>query len=121
VAHEICFARVEILRVALTAIDAAPGDAMGDLLRRQHEVMLLRAEAVLAGRDASGAGGPEGGAGVFAGEAAIALRVTAAERQRLLALRADGTIGDAAFQQLEQELDMEELDLQQLAPGGPQA
>ena len=42
---------------------------------------------------------------------------TSAERQRLLALRADGTIGDAAFQRVEQELDWEELDLQQLAPG----
>jgi CPA1 family monovalent cation:H+ antiporter len=42
---------------------------------------------------------------------------TSAERRRLLALRADGTIGDAAFQRLEQELDWEELDLQQLAPG----
>ena len=40
-----------------------------------------------------------------------------AERQRLIALRADGTIGDAAFQQIEQELDLEELYLQQLAPG----
>ena len=29
--------------------------------------------------------------------------------------RADGTIGDAAFQQIEQELDLEALDLQQLA------
>ena len=51
------------------------------------------------------------------GEAAIVRRATVAERQRLLALRADGTIGDAAFQQIEQELDLEELDLQQLAPG----
>ncbi|HEY7375355.1 MAG TPA: cation:proton antiporter, partial [Polyangia bacterium] len=121
VAREICFARVEILRVAVTTIGTVPGDAVGDLLRRQHEVMLQRAEAVLAGAAASGTGGPEGGGGIFAGEAAMALRVTAAERQRLLALRADGTIGDAAFQQLEQELDLEELDLQQLAPGGPSA
>ena len=30
-----------------------------------------------------------------------------------IALRADGTIGDAAFQRVEQELDLEELDLQQ--------
>jgi CPA1 family monovalent cation:H+ antiporter len=43
--------------------------------------------------------------------------MTSAERRRLLALRADRTIGDAAFQQIEQELDLEELDLQQLAPG----
>jgi monovalent cation/hydrogen antiporter len=37
----------------------------------------------------------------------------AAERQRLSALRADGTIGDAAFQRVEQELDWRELDLEQ--------
>jgi hypothetical protein len=45
-------------------------------------------------------------------------KATSAEQQRLLALRADGTIGDAAFQRVEQELDWEELDLQQLAPSG---
>ena len=37
----------------------------------------------------------------------------AAERHQLSALRADGTIGDAAFQQIEEELDWAELDLQQ--------
>jgi monovalent cation/hydrogen antiporter len=41
---------------------------------------------------------------------------TSAERRRLLALRANGTIGDAALQRVEQELDLEELDRQQLAP-----
>jgi len=39
---------------------------------------------------------------------------TAAQRRRLTALRADGTIGDDAFQRLEQELDLAELDLQQV-------
>jgi CPA1 family monovalent cation:H+ antiporter len=39
---------------------------------------------------------------------------TGAGRRRLEALRADGTIGDAAFQRIEQELDVEELDLEQL-------
>jgi CPA1 family monovalent cation:H+ antiporter len=43
---------------------------------------------------------------------------TAAERQRLSSLRADGTIGDAAFQRIEQELDLEELDLEQLLRTG---
>ena len=46
---------------------------------------------------------------------------TSAERQRLLALRADGTIGDAAFQRVEQELDLEELDLLTLARDTDQA
>ena len=36
---------------------------------------------------------------------------TDAERQRLIELRENGTIGDAAFQQIEQELDIRELDL----------
>jgi CPA1 family monovalent cation:H+ antiporter len=44
--------------------------------------------------------------------------VPAAERQRLVSLRADGTIGDAAFQRVEQELDWTELDLQQLLRTG---
>jgi monovalent cation/hydrogen antiporter len=47
----------------------------------------------------------------------LRVALPSAKRQRLLALRADGTIGDAAFQRVEQELDLEELDLQQLAPG----
>ena len=49
-------------------------------------------------------------------DAVIVRTATSAERRRLLALRADGTIGDAAFQRVEQELDWEELELQQLAP-----
>jgi monovalent cation/hydrogen antiporter len=35
-----------------------------------------------------------------------------------VSLRADGTIGDAAFQRVEQELDWSELDLQQLLGSG---
>jgi CPA1 family monovalent cation:H+ antiporter len=35
---------------------------------------------------------------------------TEAARQRLVKLRADGTIGDAAFQRVEEELDWAELD-----------
>jgi monovalent cation/hydrogen antiporter len=53
-------------------------------------------------------------------DAEFVRKATSAERRRLLALRADGTIGDAAFQRVEQELDLAELDLQQLMPGaGP--
>lgn len=36
--------------------------------------------------------------------------VDAAARQRLFSLRADGTISDAAFQRVEEELDWAELD-----------
>jgi CPA1 family monovalent cation:H+ antiporter len=37
-----------------------------------------------------------------------------AQRRQLVALRADGTIGDAAFQRVEEELDWAELDWSQV-------
>jgi hypothetical protein len=49
-------------------------------------------------------------------DAAVVDAALAAERHRLVALRADGTIGDTAFQRLEEALDLEELHLQQLVP-----
>ena len=115
--REARLARVETLRAALAAIDPAEDDPVADLLRRRFGVMLQRAEAPGAGDDRSGTARPAAGVGVSAGEAAIIRRAITAERQRLIALRADGTIGDAAFQQIEQEMDLEELYLQQLAPG----
>ena len=52
------------------------------------------------------------------GDSARSSRVTCALRQRLVALRADGTIGDAAFQRVEEELDWGELDWAQLVRSG---
>ena len=43
---------------------------------------------------------------------------TQAQPRRLVALRADGTIGYAAFQRVEEELDWAELDWARLGPGG---
>jgi monovalent cation/hydrogen antiporter len=113
VEREVRLARVETLRAALSATTEVPGDDLAGMLRRRYEVLLRRAEADLAGATA----GQDGDARAFAVAPAIARTAASAERRRLVALRADGTIGDAAFQRLEQELDWEELDLQQLAPG----
>jgi Na+/H+ antiporter len=113
VEREVRLARVETLRAAVSASDEVPGDELSGLLRRRYEVLLRRAEADAAG----GVGAPNGAEGragrAFDVGSAIARTATSAARQRLLALRADGTIGDAAFQRLEQELDWEELDFQQ--------
>jgi NhaP-type Na+/H+ or K+/H+ antiporter len=114
VEREVRFARVETLRAALAATTQLPGEDMSGLLRQRYEVLLRRAESNLAAANGSPNAESAAGSGAFAVDAAIVRTATTAERQRLLALRADGTIGDAAFQRVEQELDWEELDLQQL-------
>jgi CPA1 family monovalent cation:H+ antiporter len=60
--------------------------------------------------------GPGGaGGGTEYGRAARA--AMAAERRRLSALRADGTIGDDAFHRVEEELDRAELGTEAMHPG----
>jgi CPA1 family monovalent cation:H+ antiporter len=110
-------ARVETLRAALTATNDLSVAEMSGVLRRRYEIMLRRAEAEPANGSTrtNEAIGSDARASLD-GEAAFVRTATSAARQRLVALRAEGTIGDAAFQQIEQELDLEELDLQQLAP-----
>lgn len=116
VEREVRLARVETLRAALSATGGGPGDGISGLLRRRYELLLRRAEADLTGA----ATAPEGANGAarraLDADARTARTATSAERRRLLSLREDGTIGDAAFQRVEQELDFEELELQQLAP-----
>ncbi|NMO15490.1 Na+/H+ antiporter [Pyxidicoccus fallax] len=116
VEREVRLARVETFRAALSATAEQPGEEMSEMLRRRFEVMLRRAEAELAHGGSVPHGAPAGDGHEANVDAAILRRVTSAERQRLLALRADGTIGDAAFQRVEQELDLAELDLRQFAP-----
>jgi CPA1 family monovalent cation:H+ antiporter len=108
VEREVRLARIATLRAALEAVEECPAAETGELVRRRFELLLRRAEA--------GEASPEV-ARELEEDADIIRTATAAERQRLSALRADGTIGDAAFQQIEQELDLEELSLQQLTRG----
>ena len=117
VAREIRLARVETMRAALQATSEQPDEEMSGLLRRRYAVLLQRSEADLAsgGRVANG-DGTDAGRDVDI-DVAIVRRVSEAARHRLLLLRAAGTIGDAAFQRIEQELDVEEMDLQLLTTG----
>jgi Na+/H+ antiporter len=104
VEREVRLARVESLRAALAAANELRDNEVAALLQRRYELMLRGAEAD-PGEE------PANGDGARAVHAALS-----AERKRLLALRADGTIGDAAFQRLEQMLDFEELYLEQVVP-----
>jgi hypothetical protein len=109
-------ARIEILRAARDATAGLRGEEIAELLHRRYEVMLRRAEMERTGD--SDPPPERGGRDDHAPnvDAAVVHAALAAERHRLVSLRADGTIGDTAFQRLEQALDLEELHLQQLVP-----
>ena len=105
VEREVQLARVQTLRAALEAIAASKTEA-ATLLRNRYEFLLKRAESDAVDE-------AESPPPLDPSNAHAILAATAAERQRLSSLREDGTIGDAAFQRVEQELDLEELDLEQ--------
>ena len=124
--REIRLARVETLRAALSAAAMCPGAETADLVRHRYELQLRRAERQGDGANVSD-GGPQQGAETPASVAgtdgwdadvAVVRAATEAQRRRLVALRADGTIGDAAFQRVEEELDWAELDWANLVRSG---
>ena len=123
--REIRLARVEALRAGLAAAALCPGAETADLVRHRYELQLRRAEQQHAGDAANlnGATSPPAEATPASAvetddDAAIVRAATDAQRRRLVALRADGTIGDAAFQRVEEELDWAELDWAQLVRSG---
>ena len=128
--REVRLARVETLRAAVAVAETCPGAESAELVRHRYELQLRRAEAAFA-RD--GAAASVGAAAIPAAadaeggddDAAVVRAASEAQRRRLVALRSDGTIGDAAFQRVEEELDWTELGWAQVvgseqpAPGQP--
>jgi CPA1 family monovalent cation:H+ antiporter len=125
VEREVRLARLESLRAATTAIANSPGAETAALVRHRFELQLRRAEEDSArDGDAVSPGRPESpppvqldGDGADA-DAVVVRAAAEAQRSRLIALRADGTIGDAAFQRIQEELDWAELDWTQLLQAG---
>lgn len=106
--REVRLARVETLRAGVTAAAARPGDESAELVRRRYELQLRRAEAGMAtGPDESTGAAPR--ADGRDDDAVVVRAVMEAQRRRLVALRTDGTIGDTAFQRIQEELDWTEL------------
>ena len=97
-------AAVETLRAALDAAGEGRGGESAELLRRRYALRLRRAEGNAADD-------------VDAEDAEVVRAAAAAERRRLIELRDNGTIGDTAFQQVEQELDVRELDVLESSDG----
>jgi CPA1 family monovalent cation:H+ antiporter len=117
VEREVRLGRVEGLRAALAAAETCPEAEAAALVRHSYELQLRRAEEDLARGDGSpGASrGPmdlDGGAA----DGEVVRAATGAQRRQLVALRANGTLGDAAFQRLEEELDWTELGWAQVLP-----
>jgi Na+/H+ antiporter len=92
--REVRLARSETARAAVTALDGADEQSLAARFLRGEYLSRLP-------------GAPRDGDGAPPGE--LIRRAVAAERRRLLALRADGTIGDDAFHRVEEELDWAEL------------
>jgi Na+/H+ antiporter len=109
--REVRLARFETLRSAVAPATTCPGAEAAELVRHRYELQLRRAEQELARDSGSGTTAVRFAANADGGDtdAAVVRAATEAQRRRLVALRADGTIGDAAFQRLEEELDWLEL------------
>jgi Na+/H+ antiporter len=126
--REVRLARVESLRAAVDAVAAGHGDESAELVRRRFALQLQRAEKEFATDGANGTRlTPEGAAPTSSpatgvnnedDDAAVIRAATDAQRHRLVGLRADGTIGDAAFQRVEEELDWAELGWSQIVTLG---
>lgn len=96
--REVLVARQRTLEAGLASVAGVNDDA-ARLVRHRYEVMLNH---LAKARDGSGHPSID--------PYSEAVRTSAAaERNCLIALRANGTIGDAAFQRLEAELDLSEL------------
>jgi Na+/H+ antiporter len=112
VEREVRLARVQTLRAAVAGIAECPGAETAALVRHRYELQLSRAEEAAAAPAAFADGDGQDA------DEAVVRAATVAQRRRLVALRADGTIGDAAFQRVEEELDWAELDWARLVHAG---
>ena len=126
--REVRLARVETLRAAVEAAAARPGAETTELVRRRYELQLSRAEEEVAfdgagmsdARHEASTDTPETSADTDGrgADAAVVRAASEAQRRRLVALRDEGTIGDAAFQRIEEELDWAELGWAQVLRAG---
>jgi monovalent cation/hydrogen antiporter len=105
--REVRLARVETLRAAVDAIAACPGAETAELVRHRYDLQLRKAQAEFTSAGNGAAAEPDA-------DSEVVLAATEAARHRLVAMRADGTIGDAAFQRVETELDWADLDWAQI-------
>ncbi len=121
--REVRFARVEALRAALNAAAAGRGNETSAFVRDRYEFQLRLAETEFSGAadgNSASRSMETADGNIQHADADVVRAATEAQRRRLVALRDDGSIGDAAFQRIEEELDWAELDWAQLLRTGQQ-
>lgn len=125
--REIRLARVETLRAAVAAASECSGAETAKLVRFRYDFQLRRAEQEFArdGGTTTNTSIPPATPAIPTtrqngedADAEVIRAATEAQRQRLVTLRTNGTIGDAAFQRVQEELDWAELDWAQLLSAG---
>ena len=96
--NEVRAGRVEMFKASLQALDRVDDSDAAEALRREYEDVLRKIDGSV-------------GRSEREHNAEVALRVVArtAARERLISLRDAGALGEAAFQELEAELDLIEL------------
>src|SRR5262245_6211533 len=116
VEREVRLARLATLRAALAATDGSANNERVKFIRDWYESQLRRAEQGLRGEaDRARSSGSRPDTAHLGSEVVELVRASVqAERQRLVQLRAEGIIGDAAFQRVEEQLDWAELTFAQL-------
>src|SRR5688572_29325454 len=127
--REVRLARVEALRAGMAAVTTSSGTETAGLVRHSYELQLRRAEKAIAADHADTARTLPGEEWLVtpiegadgADDVAVVRAAVDAQRRRLVAMRADGTIGDAAFQRVEEELDWSELGWEQVTRSGQSA
>ena len=113
--RETCSARVAALRAGVAAVAEEPTSEISEFVRQRFDLQLRRAKRLAAANgcatvDVAGEEEAADGALIDQDGDVHAMRVAFnAQRHRLVALRTDGTIGDTAFQRVEEEIDRLEL------------
>jgi Na+/H+ antiporter len=111
--REVHHARAETARAALESIVDPAAHDMVQLLHRKYRARLHRAERAHDEGAGGAAADPIDDGAVDYLE--VLRRAQSAERQTLVDLRANGTIGDDAYHRVEEELDLAELNTDAMA------
>jgi CPA1 family monovalent cation:H+ antiporter len=120
VERELRLARLETLKAAVSAIEACDANEASGLVRQSFEMQLSRAEkefnVTALGQHYLGRISQDAQSPSSASESAEVAGMRAAidsQRRRLMALRTEGTIGNDAYQRIEEEIDWMELGWEQ--------